>query len=571
MKQAAAVLVALTAAAVAIAQQQPYFETFEVRLHNLDVVVTDAKGKPVQGLTKDDFLVFEDGVQQNITNFSVYDDGTWKVSSANATATTPTPAPVVEEKVPPRRFVFFIDDMAMQENVRRNVIRQTGTVIDEMRDDDLGTVLRPTGPNRVAQNYTTDKAALRKAVTEAVNSCTIRLDAPGLAEQMQLSRSLAEASSEMERNHAKGVYAQQSRDRVQQRLAQLRALVGSLAGVEGRKVLMLVTAGIPSYPGRDAVDFEDQMKGGVVKTVTEWGQQGNFLSYIDDLARTAAANGVTVYAIEPEVPVAVGIQKAGASRTLGSLSRPGRGAVIDPRNPPTLHLSGQQVMPPQMLPELLTYRAQTLTSLTEKTGGKWFRGGGTVDDLFQQVATDMRTYYSLAYRAGGGGEKPRRIEVKIRNRPELRARTRSDVVERDIGREMADLTFANLLFPRDVHELKVRVEPRKAVAAGKAYNQPIDILIPLDKLTFAPVDGGKYAAVADIHFAAAGVMNNFMTSGRHRQNIEVSAEQHAKRAGVTTRFKTALMVPRGRTRIAVGVMDEASRQVGFTNVEVDAQ
>ncbi len=557
--------------AAAAAAQQGYFETFEVRLHNLDVVVTDAKGNAVRGLTKDDFLVFEDGAQQNVTNFSVYDDGTWKVSGGAPTATAEQPAPqaTVEEKVPPRRFVFFIDDMAMQENVRKNVIRHTNALIDEMRDGDLGSVVRPTGPNRVAQNYTADKAALRKAVTDAVESCKIRLDAPGLAEQLQLSRLLAESASGQEADHAKALYAYQSRDRVQQRLAQLRALVGSLVAIEGRKVLMLVTAGLPSYPGLDAFDSEKQMKD-VVDTATAWGHQGDFKTYIDDLARTAAANGVTVYALEPEVPVAVGITKAGASRTLGSLSRPRTGQIIDERNPPTKHLSGQQIMPPQMLPELLHYRGQTLTSLAEKTGGKWFRGGGTVDDLFRQVATDMRTYYSLAYRATGTGDRPRRVEVRVRNRPELRVRTRTEVVDRPIDREMADLTFANLLFPRELHELQVRVEPGKAVAAGKAYNLPIDILIPLDKLTFAPVDGGKYAAIADIHFAAAGLVNSFTTSGRHRQNIELSAEQHAKRAGVSTRFKTALLVPPGRTRIAVGVMDEASRQAGFTNVEVGA-
>jgi hypothetical protein len=63
-------------------------------------------------------------------------------------------------------------------------------------------------------------------------------------------------------------------------------------------------------------------------------------------------------------------------------------------------------------------------------------------------------------------------------------------------------------------------------------------------------------------------MNNFTTSGRHRQHIEITAEQHATRAGVTTRFKTGIQVPKGRTRIAVGVMDEASRLAGFNNVEV---
>ena len=567
MRRAAAVFAAV-AFATALPAQQGYFETFEVRLHNLDVVVTDAKDNPVRGLTKDDFLVFEDGVQKTITNFSLYDEGTSRVSSAHATAAAETAPAVEEQQPPPRRFVFFVDDMAVQQNARQNLIRHATSLVDQLRDGDMAAVVRPTGANRVAQDYTTDKAALRNVLTAAIESCTIRGDAPGLQEMLQLSRSLAVAHNKDEQDHAKGIYAQQVRDRVQQRLSQLRALIGSMAGVEGRKVVVVITAGLPSYPGRDAIDFEEQMKG-AVRQVTEWGQTGDFGPLIDDLARTAASHGVTIYALEPEVPASPAVHKGAASRTVGTTQRNRPGALVDIRDPgPSLHVAGSQIMPSQMLPELLHYRGETLTSLTEKTGGKWFRGAGTIDDVFRQVASDMRVYYSLAYRATGTRDKPRRIEVRIRNRPELRARTRTDVIERPPDREMADITFANLLFPRDHNELKIAAATGKPAGDGRVYTVPLDIVIPLDKLTFAAIDGGKYAAIADIHFAAAGVMNNFTTSGRHRQNIEITAEQHAARAGMTTRFKTGIRVPRGRTRIAVGVMDEASRVAGFTNLEV---
>ncbi|HTF71214.1 MAG TPA: hypothetical protein VK638_51965 [Edaphobacter sp.] len=39
----------------------------------LDVVVTDAKAQPVQGLTKDDFTIEEDGHLQSILSFDVFD------------------------------------------------------------------------------------------------------------------------------------------------------------------------------------------------------------------------------------------------------------------------------------------------------------------------------------------------------------------------------------------------------------------------------------------------------------------------------------------------------------------
>ena len=44
-------------------------ETMDIRVVNVDVVVTDKKGKTVTGLTKDDFQLFENGVPKTISNF----------------------------------------------------------------------------------------------------------------------------------------------------------------------------------------------------------------------------------------------------------------------------------------------------------------------------------------------------------------------------------------------------------------------------------------------------------------------------------------------------------------------
>ncbi len=49
-------------------KQEPTFRV-NVRLVNVFATVTDGRGAPVAGLTKDDFRVFEDGVPQNISVF----------------------------------------------------------------------------------------------------------------------------------------------------------------------------------------------------------------------------------------------------------------------------------------------------------------------------------------------------------------------------------------------------------------------------------------------------------------------------------------------------------------------
>jgi VWFA-related protein len=573
MKRLAVMLAAALATAIAFAQQ-PYFETFEVRLHNLDVVVTDAKDHSVHGLTKDDFLVLEDGVPQTITNFSVYDSRTSTVSSVPVRGAAQAATQPAQEAPPPRRFVFFVDDMAVHARERKTLIRHATRLVDEMRAGDLAAVIRPTGAQRVAQDYTTDTDAVRASVIYAIESCRIRGDAPGLFELQELQRMLENAESEGERMMAKATYAARARARVQQRFSQLRSLIASMGSVEGRKVLVVITSGLPSYPGRDAIDFIDQMKGGAERLVTEWGEPGrDFLPLIDEMARTAAANGVTIYALEPEVPLTVGVQRSAASRTVGTTA--GRWGVADKRAGQEAilgHVGGSQIMPPNMADEILHYRGQTLTSLTEKTGGKWFRGAAEIDDVFRQVASDLQVYYSLAYRATGTRDKPRHVEVRIRNRPELRARTRTDVVDRSPEREMGDLTAANLLFPRALNELRIAVTASgKPTSAAKIFTVPVDVVIPLDALTFTEAGGGKYTATVDIHFAAAAHATNYTTAGRHRQNIEMPAAQYASRTGVTYRFKTGIDMPAGPTRVAIGVMDVHSRLAGFGNVEVNAK
>jgi VWFA-related protein len=569
-------IVAAFAAVIAVAQT-PYFETFEVRLHNLEVVVTDREGNPVHGLTKEDFIVRENGVEQNVTNFSMYDSGTATVRAGTRQVETlvqegaQEPAP--EPAPPPRRVIFFVDDMAVRKPARKTLIRNATGLVDQLGPGDLAAVIRPTGANRVAQPYTTDMAAVRNRLTEAIESCKLELTTPGQFELIEFIDAMENARTEDERRAARGRYRQRAEARVKQRLSQLRALVGSLAAVEGRKILVVITSGLPSSPGRDAIDFLAQMGMGPNPMQTEWGVPSDFRPFIDELARTAAANGVTIYALEPEAPLSVGVQqKTASSVTTTTVNRerstfPG----IASSKPASLHVGGQNIAPPGMIDELQHYAGETLTSLAERTGGKWFRGVATIDDVFRQIASDLRVYYSLAYRATGPRDKPRRVAVTVRNRPELIVRTRTEVIDRSPEREMGDQVMATLLFPRDLNELHIDVSSGKPVRVGRRYTIPLDVVIPLETMTFVRGEADRYVAVMDIHFAAAGDSTDFTMSGNHRQNVEVSAQQYGARAGTTYRFKTTIEVAEGPTRIAIGVMDAASRLAAFRTLQVEAR
>ncbi|HYU80385.1 MAG TPA: VWA domain-containing protein, partial [Vicinamibacterales bacterium] len=128
----------LCAAAAAAQQPQPQpqpaeipklTETMDIRVINVDVVVTDKKGNPVSGLTKDDFELYENGVPKKISNF-------YEVEGKKALNVAITPAPgaqaeaqvaAAKEEIPEnmrRRIIFYIDNLSLAPFNRNRVFKE---------------------------------------------------------------------------------------------------------------------------------------------------------------------------------------------------------------------------------------------------------------------------------------------------------------------------------------------------------------------------------------------------------------------------------------------------------------
>jgi VWFA-related protein len=476
-----------------------------------------------------------------------------------------------------------------------------------MRPGDLATVLRPTATAQVEQKYSTDPAEVEKWLNKAIDSCKVSLTSPAFAEFRRLRQALETAELPGEIAVAKQTYIEQQETRVRHRIGQLRALVASLAATDEKKVLVLITSGINAQPGREVYTTDEQlmitemsktrdqediikdMRGGAIddpnfvgNTLGFRGLQngklamnlsarkqgwnstfrpgmGDLKAEIDDIGRTAAANRIVIYSLTPEIPLFLDSGRGADAR-----ARPDQSTLMGDG----VHLAARVVVPEEMLSQLLTYEGETLQSFADKTGGRWFRGTGVIDDTFRALNDDLQVYYSIAYRGRGEGKGPRKVTVKVKGRPELKVRTRSEVID-ESGGDMASRVIAGLLYPLNTDELKMAVKTQTPQKEGKKYNVPLEVVIPIDKITFLRASDGTYQAKVIVHYAAAAE-KEFVSYGRQEQIIELSAKQYRDMMRIKYRYTSSITVPKGKIRIALGVVDSTSKMASLQTVNVVA-
>lgn len=234
-------------------------EIIEVRIINFDVVVTDAEGNPVRGLTRDDFELYEDGKRQEITNFS-------EVSVERAQAATSQPAP--------RRVVIFVDVVSTTTFERKRACAALAGFIEKLGPDDEAMVVAWNRQLRIVVPATHDHAALRKGLDAVARELGPQRRADTLLGDGQ--RMTAPEARTMRRQQAKSEL-----NDLQQTAAAVNAVLTRLSGLDGRKALILLTKGFALRVQEDdaAPAEEDLDAANVMKSIT----------------RSANAAGVTLY------------------------------------------------------------------------------------------------------------------------------------------------------------------------------------------------------------------------------------------------------------------------------------
>lgn len=550
-----AVLTSLPVAAQSRNQQEPELprlvENIDVRIINVDVVVTDRKGNPISNLKKEDFELFENGVPKVITNFYEVAGGKPKgeVVEQPAVPEAVTPAPKKDDTNDKlkRRVIFYVDNLSLAPFNRNRVFTEMKNFIDTvMRPGDEAMIATFNRSMKIRVPFTRDQTHLKQTLDAIAGESA--MGTSNRSERKQTEERIREAQTYDEAITTARMYAQSVEHDLRQSVSSLSALMSTLAGVEGKKVLVLTSEGFPMQPGREMFYMVDEVgreKGwtSIGSSMLE-GLSFNAPTLIQSVGKAANANGITMYTIHA------------AGLTGGN----------------EMSAENQQATPYSVTFAANSNTTESMQVMADMTGGIASTGTNNFRAAFDRIERDLDAYYSLGYRAGTERvDRQRYLQVKVRNKNYV-VRNRQTFVEKSMYAEMGDKVVANLLYRVKDNDLGILVRigtPRPA--EDGLFQIPLEIQIPMESLSIIPQGDNAFAGGFDVYVVVADKNSDMSDVARRQHQIHLTPEDMKRIAGRYYSYSLDLLVEKGLNRISVGVVDQVANTTGFALEQIIAR
>ncbi len=427
-------ILALAVAVPAAGSAQTFRFRAEATRVIVDVLVLDDDGRPVPGLMAEDFELVEDGEPQRVASIDVVDWERYDLerSDPEAAEAVPGAAPAPEARdaqvnASPRRFVIvFNRRRADPVNLRRAKRGIEEFVVQNMVDGDETMLIEFANQVRVLQEFWPGKGQTLANVRRIV---------PGTYE--------SPVGPEMDARES---------------FRMLHALAGALESIEGRKIVVLFSidlqtfadprqvvgeiAGteVDEFPGRRAFDETETLHHAIRQL-----NHANATLYAVDLEG--------VYGSENDILV--------ASRN--SFDIFGNELGVEGSDHPLARMDVAANVPSE----------GGTASLAVATGGTWFPNQTNFAVALNRIGIQNQLYYLLSFspRNSELDGSYRNIEVRVRDRPDLRVIARPGYFARERegpATEMVTVARGSYGYalPENLHTYSYLLEPRPDGAFG---------------------------------------------------------------------------------------------------------
>ena len=536
----------LALAAPAAAWQAPaaetpsiYGEVIDVRVVNVEVVVTDRQGNRVQDLKPGDFRLTVDGKEVPIEYFTEVRGG----QSVAAPAAEGTAAPAGPPSVEPggavgTSYLVFIDDFFANAFQRNGVLESLKGQVAQLRPEDrMAIVAWDGGRIAVLSHWSGSQSQLTRALDAAMgrkarglervtelrtfrNELEFSRQAVGDNAPLSLeSRMNMSSLTGPELNYA-DVLTRQVEGAVSATVSALRGF----ANPPGRKVLLLLSGGWPfsiaSYirgdealpTSRDLPDGEELLR---------------------PLSNTANLLGYTIYPVDvPGVWTAVADSAA---------SGPGSGSSFREQE-----IEG------------------SLRFLAQETGGTALVNSNRTVAL-AKTNEDISSYYWLGFTpAWKRDDKRHKVDVKV-TRPGLEARSRTGFLDLSKKAEVSMMVESALLFGAFPGSVAMPVKIGEPVKTKRgAIEIPVTLGLPASIMTLVPHEG-KLAAELELRVAASDENGN--SSEMPVIPLKLATDKPPKEGGFV-RYDTKITLKGKADNLVLAVYDPVSGKIATAQATV---
>lgn len=496
-------------------------ENAELVLTN--VVARDGKtGEIVKGLKQNDFKIYENGKEQQISTFDFesvdmatpLNEAT--ISGLAAGASTKGPKAVVvakpEELRNHRLIVMFFDLTSMQpEDLERSVEAAQDFLKNKLQPADLVALVSLGDSLSVDQDFTADKNAL---ITEvgAYNGTEGQGFTPGAtANSNQVEDTTAYTPDESEYNDI-------NTDR---ELFAIKAISQSLAKIDERKSMLYFSGGI----SRDGIENEASLRAAI---------------------NSAVRANLAIYSVDTRGLQAIGPLGDASTGSLRGSSGYNGGALANNMN---ANFASQEVM----------------GTLSHDTGGTAFFDSNDFAPAFAKVQSDTSAYYAIGFHSTNPARdgKYRKLTVKIL-KPGIKLEFRPGYYapadfkhsgKEDREHELDDQLASDL----PATDVPVYMDAMYFRLSENRYYVPVSLLIPGSQIPFVK-GGDKDKATLDIIGEVIDEVKRPV--GRVRQTVKLDLDQSLGARQKNIQYTTSFNLPLGKYDVKFVVRENQTGRMG---------
>ncbi len=551
-----ALLLSLAGSATLPAQpSQTFIDTVDVQVVEVDVVVTDKKGRPVKDLKREDFELYVDGRPVEISNFfesEILTEPAQPTDRSNTPTAEATPAATDYADDPvPLTIVLYMDDANLFPPYRTRLLRRLESAVESWRSMNAHFMLaRFVNRLEVVVPPTRDLDAILEAAKNRPK---------GLARAIQNQRSRQMVIQDLNRSvstfgcqnagHLFGLarmHANEQGTRAAIAADGLADLTSTLAGVPGKKAIVYVSDGLAQQPGLSVFMYiaeELCPTPGIVSEANSAAQQYDESNRFRRISAHANANRVTFFMLD-----AAGI-RTGLSQSMAFDG--GAPSFSNDR----LHWTNVQ---------------GGLHQLASETGGKALLNSNDMAVLFEDVADQLASSYSLGFVPDEKklGEV-RRLKVELApdaakgRRVEYRRSYRDKTSDEQLAEQLMSVAYlGNSFNPLGVSVDLGETTPREK----KVHRLPVSIFVPEEAILMRP-SGGAPSGTLRLLLLAMEEKKGGRTPVR-QMTVEVGDSSDVAASDGVYSFEVALSLPENDYQVVVGVRDETTGEISLIRESV---